>query len=140
MFEEIKALKELLDMGAITQEDFDEKKTELLNQSISTQQLISSPRPQHSQVDTTPRTSYEKSKIAAGLLAIFVGTLGIHKFYLGYTTQGIVMLLVSLFGSVLLGLGAVVMGVIALVEGVIYLTKTDEDFNTIYVQGCKAWF
>lgn len=141
MFEEIKALKELLDMGAITQEDFDEKKAELLNQPIKAQQLTSPPpQPHHSQVGASSQASYGKSKIAAGLLAIFVGTLGIHKFYLGYTTQGIVMLLVSLFGSILLGFGAVVMGVIALIEGVIYLTKADEDFNTIYVQGCKGWF
>ena len=32
-----------------------------------------------------------KSKIAAGLLAIFLGWLGIHKFYLGYTGPGIIL-------------------------------------------------
>ena len=38
----------------------------------------------------------DKSKMAAGLLAIFLGSLGIHKFYLGYTKEAVIMLLVSL--------------------------------------------
>lgn len=40
-----------------------------------------------------------KSKIAAGLLAIFLGYLGIHNFYLGYTSKAVVQLLVSLLLS-----------------------------------------
>ena len=32
------------------------------------------------------------------------------------------------------------MGVIGLVEGILYLTKSDEEFNTLYVQGQKTWF
>lgn len=38
-----------------------------------------------------------KSRLAAGLLGIFLGGLGIHRFYLGYTTLGIVQLLVTFF-------------------------------------------
>ena len=126
--DEIKALKELLDAGAITQEEYDAKKAQLLNAPLE---------PQASQPQVTQQVTYQKSKVAAGLLAIFLGTLGIHKFYLGYTTQGIIMLLVSLLT---LGIGAVVMGIIALVEGILYLTKTDADFDQIYVQGRKGWF
>ena len=82
-----------------------------------------------------------KSKIAAGLLAIFLGSLGIHKFYLGYSGAGIVMLLVSLLaGFVTLGLATAVMSLIALIEGIIYLTKTDEQFYYTYVAGKKSWF
>lgn len=33
-------------------------------------------------------------KLATGLLAIFLGSLGIHKFLLGYTNAGMIMLLV----------------------------------------------
>ena len=44
-----------------------------------------------------------KSKIAAGLLGIFLGGWGIHRFYLGYTTMGIIQIVVTLvtcgFGS-----------------------------------------
>jgi TM2 domain-containing membrane protein YozV len=73
-------------------------------------------------------------KISAGLLAIFLGALGVHKFYLGYTTAGIIMLVVSLFSC------GTIMGVIGLIEGIIYLTRTDEQFVSTYVNGKKEWF
>ncbi|MBE5926193.1 MAG: TM2 domain-containing protein [Lachnospiraceae bacterium] len=78
-----------------------------------------------------------KSKMAAGLLGIFLGAFGVHKFYLGYTKAGVIMLLVSLLTC---GFGASVMSIIGIVEGVMYLTKTDEDFEAIYVNGEKMWF
>lgn len=46
----------------------------------------------------TPSKS-DKSKLAAGLLAIFLGQLGIHNFYLGYTQRGVTQLLVSVLLS-----------------------------------------
>lgn len=76
-------------------------------------------------------------KIAAGILAILLGSLGIHKFYLGYNTSGIIMLLVSLLTC---GAGAVVMSVIGIVEGILYLTKSDDEFKRIYLEGRKEWF
>lgn len=76
-------------------------------------------------------------KIAAGICGILLGALGIHKFILGYTTQGIIMLLVSVLT---LGLGAFIMGIIGLIEGIIYLTKSDADFVATYVNGKKGWF
>ena len=36
-----------------------------------------------------------EKKVVAGVLAILLGGLGIHKFYLGYTTAGIIMIVVS---------------------------------------------
>ncbi len=82
-----------------------------------------------------------KSKVAAGLLAIFLGSLGIHKFYLGYNTAGVVMLLVSIIGGIVtLGIATGIMSLIAFIEGIIYFTKTDEQFYYIYVAGRKTWF
>lgn len=78
-----------------------------------------------------------KNKIAAGLLAIFLGALGIHKFYLGYTTQGIIMLLVSIFTF---GIGAFVMEVIGIIEGILYLVKSDQEFYYTYEANQKPWF
>lgn len=78
-----------------------------------------------------------KSKIAAGLLGIFLGALGIHKFYLGYTKAGVIMLLVSLLTF---GVGATIMEIIGLVEGIIYITKSDQDFDAQYVLNEKQWF
>ncbi|MFA6959563.1 MAG: TM2 domain-containing protein [Opitutaceae bacterium] len=76
-------------------------------------------------------------KIAAGICGILLGGLGIHKFILGYTTAGIIMLLVSVLT---LGFGYFVMGIIGLIEGILYLTKSDEEFVATYVTGKKAWF
>lgn len=85
--------------------------------------------------------SPEKSRLVAGLLGIFLGALGIHKFYLGYKNEGAVMLLVALVGGVLtLGLATWAVHVVGLIEGIVYLTKSDEEFASIYVLGRKAWF
>ncbi len=78
-----------------------------------------------------------EKKLPAGILAILLGYLGIHKFYLGYTKEGLIMLLVSVLT---LGFGAFVMGIIGLVEGIIYLTKPDDQFAATYVSGRKGWF
>jgi len=77
------------------------------------------------------------NKIAAGVCGILLGSLGIHKFILGYTGTGVIMLLVTLLTC---GLGGVVMHVIGLIEGIIYLTKSDEEFVRIYVDGRREWF
>jgi len=80
-----------------------------------------------------------KNRIVAGVLGILLGWLGIHKFYLGYTKQGLIMLLVSIIGS-LIKIGPFIMGLIGLIEGIIYLLKSDEEFFATYVQGKKKWF
>lgn len=82
-----------------------------------------------------------EKKIAAGVLGILLGSLGVHKFYLGYTTEGVIMLLVTLVGgAVTCGVASGVMGVIGLVEGILYLTKSDAEFAATYVHGRKPWF
>lgn len=73
-----------------------------------------------------------EKKIVAGICGILLGGLGIHKFILGYTKEGIIQILLCL----LCGIGAI----IGLIEGIIYLTKSDEEFVRIYVQGRKGWF
>jgi TM2 domain-containing membrane protein YozV len=72
-----------------------------------------------------------EKKIPAGILGILLGGLGIHKFYLGYTKEGVIQILLCLA----CGIGAV----IGLIEGIIYLTKSDADFVKIYVEGKKGW-
>ena len=73
------------------------------------------------------------AKIIAGILAILFGSLGIHKFVLGYTQEGIVQLVI---GVVTCGIG----GIIGFIEGIIYLTKSDEEFYQTYQVGKKGWF
>ena len=86
-----------------------------------------------------------KSKVIAGLLAFFLGGLGAHKFYLGHPGLGIAYLAAAVIGAItsLFVVGFIILmalGVICLVEAIIYFTKSDEDFQRIYVQERKAFF
>ena len=78
---------------------------------------------------------------AAGLLAIFLGVFGMHKFYLGYNQTAFIMLTVSIVGSIFtIGLAAAVIWVIAIIEGVMYLAKSQTEFDEIYVKSKREWF
>jgi TM2 domain-containing membrane protein YozV len=80
-------------------------------------------------------------KIACGICGIVIGAFGIHKFILGYTTEGLIMLLVSLIaGIVTCGIATAVMGIIGLIEGIMYLTKSDDEFYNTYIASKKGWF
>jgi TM2 domain-containing membrane protein YozV len=83
--------------------------------------------------DRQPDTN---KRITAGICAILLGSFGIHKFVLGYTTEGMIMLLSSVLTC---GFGAMITGAIGLAEGIIYLTKTDEEFVNMYITNKKGW-
>ena len=85
-------------------------------------------------------TSTENKKMMAGLLAIFVGWLGIHKFVLGYKTEGIIMLVVGVVGWFLCGIPTTIVWIVGVIEGVMYLTKSDEEFYETYQANKKPWF
>lgn len=82
----------------------------------------------------------ELKKIIAAVLAFFLGGFGVHKFYLGYNKEGVIMLVVFLFGFILMGIPSLIIGVIAFVEFIIYLMKSDEEFEQTYIVGHKGWF
>ena len=84
-------------------------------------------------VGTTPNNTVnnvqpgveQKSKLVAGLLQIFLGGLGIGRFYLGYVGIGIAQILVSCFTC---GIGAIW----PLIDGIMILTgSVDKDANGI---------
>lgn len=75
----------------------------------------------------------ENKKILAGVLALLLGGIGIHKFILGYTKEGIIQIVISF---VTCGIA----GIIPFVEGIIYLTKSDEDFYNTYQANKRGWF
>ncbi|HLP75828.1 MAG TPA: TM2 domain-containing protein [Candidatus Paceibacterota bacterium] len=81
--------------------------------------------------------SRASSKLPAGICGILLGGLGVHKFILGYTGAGIIMLLVTVLTC---GIAGAITGIIGLIEGIIYLTKSDEEFVRTYVDGRKEWF
>ena len=79
----------------------------------------------------------KNKRIMAGIFGILIGALGIHKFILGYTTAGIIMLLVSVLS---LGILSAIPALIGLIEGIIYLTKSDEEFYETYIAEQRPWF
>ena len=64
-----------------------------------------------------------KSRPVAALLALLLGGLGIHKFYLGQTASGILYLLFC---------WTFIPALIGFVEGVLFLTMSDEEFARKY--------
>jgi TM2 domain-containing membrane protein YozV len=72
---------------------------------------------------TTPYRKHDRQKIAACLLAIFLGGLGIHKFYLGQSGLGILYLIFCWSG---------IPAIVGLIEGIIYVSQSDQEFDQKY--------
>ncbi|MGI9056593.1 MAG: TM2 domain-containing protein [Pyrinomonadaceae bacterium] len=72
-------------------------------------------------------------KMLAGLMGILFGGFGVHKFVLGYTTEGLIQIAITI---VTCGVGSIV----GLIEGIIYLTKSDQEFVDTYIRNKKGWF
>ncbi|MCH2153364.1 MAG: TM2 domain-containing protein [Phycisphaerales bacterium] len=103
-----------------------------------------SPLDSEGQLDSEPlqiipfiQEEVQQKKLLCGIFGIIMGALGIHKFILGYTSTGLIMLLVSVLT---LGTCAFVMSVIGLIEGILYLTKSEQEFYDTYMVGRKEWF
>jgi TM2 domain-containing membrane protein YozV len=84
-----------------------------------------------------PKSREESKRVLAGVLGILLGVFGIHKFVLGYTNEGIILLAITI---VTCGIGGAITSIIGLVEGIIYLTKSDEEFVYMYQTNKKSWF
>jgi len=83
----------------------------------------------------------DNKKVLAGILAILLGGFGIHKFVLGYTKEGIIILVITIIlGILTCGAAGWLMSILGLIEGIIYLTKSDEEFYNTYQVGKKPWF
>ena len=112
----------------------------------------------------------QKSRIAAGWLAIVIGGFGIHKFYLGFIMPGILYLIANAFFGVsalvifpiidefkwtigeataaiigsltflFFGFLYISIRIVAFIEGIIYLKKSDEEFEQLYVFEKRKWF
>ena len=77
--------------------------------------------PAHSAVPREPTT--DKSKIVAALLAFFLGVLGVHRFYLGRTGSGIVMLVLTITV-----VGTLITVPWSWIDTIRYLVMSDRDF------------
>lgn len=76
-----------------------------------------------------------KSRIVAGMLGIFFGGLGIHNFYLGYSSKGFIQLTLSILGLFTLGITSIISLIWGLVEGVMILMGyVKKDGNDLYIK------
>ena len=66
-----------------------------------------------------PGLFYGPDRVTASLLAIVLGDLGIHHFYMGETLLGVLDILFCWTG---------IPGIVGLVNGIIWLCSTDEEF------------
>lgn len=75
-------------------------------------------------VNSGQYTEYNpKSKLAAGLLGIFLGSLGVHNFYLGYNNKAIAQLLITIIGgAITCGIASIATYIWGLIEGIMILT------------------
>ena len=69
--------------------------------------------------NTSNNNPTAKSKIAAGLLGIFLGSFGVHNFYLGYTGKAVAQLLITVLSCGFLSFASAIWG---LIEGILILT------------------
>lgn len=81
----------------------------------------------------------DKNKWVAALLTFFFGIWGVHKFYLGKTNAGIIMLACGTIGWFLI-LPGLAVAFISFIELIIYLFKSEQQFHEDYVAGDKSWF
>lgn len=94
-------------------------------------------------------------KLIAGIFGIVLGVYGIHKFYLGYENEGMIMLAVTLASWVaclssffccigvvgIFGIfGILATAIVGIIEGIIYITKPDDEFEQIYIVNRRPWF
>lgn len=83
--------------------------------------------------NNTQTVSYDiKSRIGAGLLGIFLGSFGIHNFYLGYTSKAVAQILLTTIGWAACGLGPIAAFIWGFIEGIMILAGSiKEDANGV---------
>jgi len=111
--------------GADMKNPFQTKEKPINPEVMDAKDVRPNPQPQ-TNINQEP-----KSKLVAGLLAVFVGGLGIHNFYLGYTNRGLTQLLISVVGSIFV-IGPFVAGIWGFIEGIqIFTGDINQDANGV---------
>ena len=83
----------------------------------------------------------KSKRTSTGILGIIFGFLGVHKFILGYTAEGFILLGISVIGGIITcGIAIIVTDIIGVIEGIIILTKTPDEFKRLYLDKKTGWF
>lgn len=116
------------------------------------------PRSTPQELSQADRTAIRTKKLTAGFLALFLGSFGAHKFFLGRTVQGCIYLglfimaivIAGAFGSEqeapannadgIVGLLILFLSGMALAEAITYFMRSVEDFERINIRGKRPWF
>lgn len=103
------------------------------NQVPGQQPPMYNPPPYQPQVGMEPPAGYiQRSRVAAGILAILLGTYGVHSFYLGNTSRGLMQLLISLLTC---GVGAIVIAIWGILDGIKILDgRINTDANGVFLK------
>lgn len=102
------------------------------NQTPGQQPMYNPPQYQPQAGMEPPPGYIQKSRIAAGVLAILLGTYGVHSFYLGNTSRGLMQLLVSLLTC---GVGAIVIAIWGILDGIKILDgRINTDANGVFLK------
>ena len=86
---------------------------------VNEENISTTPVDDKTSTSSNTTTVGSKSKIVAGLLGIFLGGLGVHNFYLGYTGKAVAQLLITILSC---GSLSVISGVWGFIEGILILT------------------
>ena len=97
------------------------------------QQPMYNPTRYQPQAGIDPPPGYsQKSRVAAGVFGILLGAYGIHSFYLGNTSRGLMQLLISFLTC---GFGAIVMQIWGIVDGIKLLDgRINTDANGVFLK------
>lgn len=114
-YDDLNKLNELKEKGILSEEEFQKEKAKLLDDSNTNTSQATYYQNQGAPINDDPN---QKSKLVAGLLGIFLGSFGVHNFYLGFTKKAVAQLLITLLSC---GFLAAISAIWGLIEGILIL-------------------
>ncbi len=97
------------------------------DRALSVFPMPNAPGPRRAVPPATVVPTNDRNKYVAAVMAFVIGTLGIHRFYLGRTGSGIIMLMLSITV-----IGLIISAPWALIDMIRYLMMSDEEFAARY--------